>query len=420
MILFSTFFICELSAQSPSFTWLGTLGGNSSHAYSVSADGSIVVGVSTTAQYRERAFRWMAGSMENLGTLGGDQSVATGISGDGSVIVGWSLDANNIKHAFKWTSDNGMQDLDAGDYTQAVGVSYDGSVIVVNNGMDGFAYRLTSGGLKNIGTLGGNQSVAYDISDDGSVIVGFSYDSSGDPYAFRWTEDSIMKIGTYYSFARGVSGDGNTVTGSETGAAGLHRAFRWTESNGFEFNIAGNFTYGLAVSGNGDVIVGDGDGAFRLTDGGGLENLALIYSDLLDAGSELYDAVDISPDGLFIVGNGKNSLTGLDEGYLIAVNGITAIENLNKIPDDLGTLLNYPNPFILSTTIEISLPKESNISLVIYNSLGEKVQTLISNELKSAGKHKICWTPGNLASGIYLCRLETETGFKTIKMWHLK
>ena len=67
-------------------------------------------------------------------------------------------------------------------------------------------------------------------------IVGLSYVSAGDPYAFRWVSGSgIQQIGTFYSFCPRYLGDGNTVTGSETGAAGLHRAFRWTQSGGFEF-----------------------------------------------------------------------------------------------------------------------------------------------------------------------------------------
>ncbi len=419
-LLLPVFFTGELSAQSPSLIWLGTLGGNSSHAYCVSADGRTVVGVSTNAQYGERAFRWIGGTMQDLGTLGGSQSVATGVSGDGSVIVGWSRDQDDDRRAFKWTSADGMQDLGTGKYTEAVAVSFDGSVIVVNNGMDGHAYRWTSSGLVDLGTLGGAQSTAYDISSDGSVIVGFSYDEAGNPYAFRWTADSLQKIGTFYSFARGVSGDGNTVTGSETGAAGLHRAFRWTVDGGFEFAIAGNFTYGLSVSGDGEIIVGDGEGAFRLSDAGGLENLNLVYADLLEGGSTLIDAYDISPDGLFIVGNGTNSSSGFDEGYLLGVNGINGINNSKIIQDNSGMLRNFPNPFIPSTTIEYSLKVESTVTLEIFNSLGEKVQTLISNKPETAGSHQLSWNPEKLPNGMYLCRLETESGSATIKLWYLK
>ncbi len=407
----SILLINDLFAQQPTFNWLGNLGGNFSRAFGVSANGSVVVGVSNTSNYEERAFRWtLANGMQNLGTLGGSQSIANAVSDDGSIVVGWSRDANDIKRAFKWTEATGMQDLGAGDWTEAVAISADGSAVVVNNGMDGFAYRSTSGGMENLGTLGGNQTIAYDISADGSVVVGFSYVSAGDPYAFRWISGSgIQQIGTYYSFARGVSADGNTVTGSETGAAGLHRAFRWTLGSGFEYDIAGNFSYGLAVSGDGSIIVGDGgDGAFRLSNAGGLEYLHQVYSNLINPGSELIDAVDISPNGLYIVGNGTNSLTGLDEGYLLAVNGITSINELDNNSIDFSLSQNYPNPFNPSTVISFQLPVSSNVTLKVFDVLGNEVATLV-DEYRNVGSYEVEFSPESgikhPASGVYFYQL---------------
>ena len=321
------FFSNNLLSQQPELIWLGTLGGNDSEARAVSADGSVIVGVAKDANGNPRAFRWTeATGIQDLGTLGGVWSEATDISADGSVIVGWSYDANDIYRAFKWTAASGMQDLGAGDYSKAYGISGDGSVIIID--IYPSAYRWTlSGGLENLGSLGGDWTSPSDISYDGSKITGFSRNSATDPYAFRWVEGVGMEqIGTFYSFGRGISGDGNTITGFETGSAGLYRAFKWTESGGFTFNIAGNFSQGNAVSGNGGIIVGDfGDGAFRLSDAGGLQSLNQVYSNLLTSGSDLYVALGISPNGLFIVGQGTNGATSQDEGFLLATYGTNLV-----------------------------------------------------------------------------------------------
>jgi probable HAF family extracellular repeat protein len=99
-------------SQQPSLRWLGTLGGDYSWAFGVSADGSVVVGRAQNAAGRYRAFRWTAsGGMEDLGTLGGYQSWAYGVSADGSVVVGWAQNAAWQRCAFRWMASGGMEDL---------------------------------------------------------------------------------------------------------------------------------------------------------------------------------------------------------------------------------------------------------------------------------------------------------------------
>jgi aminopeptidase N len=76
---------------------------------------------------------------------------------------------------------------------------------------------------------------------------------------------------------------------------------------------------------------------------------------------------------------------------------------------------NYPNPFNPSTTIEFDLPKSSQVTLKIYNIIGEEVNTLLSASLLS-GSYKYEWDGSNLASGVYLYRLEAEGYVETRKM----
>jgi hypothetical protein len=80
---------------------------------------------------------------------------------------------------------------------------------------------------------------------------------------------------------------------------------------------------------------------------------------------------------------------------------------------------NYPNPFNPSTIINYSLSKEGNIKLTIYNSIGSKVTTIV-NEYKPAGNYSVQFNGGNLASGIYLYRLESGNYSATKKFIMLK
>jgi len=422
ILIVITLLYCNGYAQQPTLTWLGTLGGSNSEAQSVSDEGSVVGGVSSKSDGSYHAFMWTAANgMQDMGTLGGDGSEATGISSDGSVIVGWSDDSSAIYRAFKWTAVDGMKDLSAGDWSKATAVSSNGLVIIVN--ISPMAYRWTlSGGLENLGNLGGvNSTSASALSSDGSVIVGSSYDTVGDPYAFRWISGTGMQqIGTYYSFANGVSGDGNTVTGSETGSAGLHRAFKWSQSGGFEFNIAENFSQENAVSGDGSIIVGDyGSGAFRLLIAGGLEEINQVYSNMLTTSSELYSVWDISPDGQFLVGSGHNGTTNQDEGYLLSLSGSTTVDESQTMPGSFALTQNFPNPFNPSTSIKYQVSNISQVTLKVFDVLGNIVATLV-NEEKPTGTYEVNFNASQLSSGIYFYKLQAGSFVQTKKMILIK
>ena len=275
--------ITPLHAQS--LTWLGTLGGNYSWAYGVSADGSVVVGASYNGSGYVRAFRWtQSGGMQDLGTLGGNSSWAYGVSADGSVVVGYAYNVSGYVRAFRWTQSDGMQDLGTlgGRESAAYGVSTDDAVVVgwaQNASYNYRAFRWTqSDGMQDLGTLGGNNSFAYGVSTDGAVVVGTA-SASTPPYfshAFRWANGVMQDLGTLgfdESTAYGVSADGSVVVG-RMGTDPSPRAFRWTQS-------------------------------------GGMENLSVTYS------AGLWIAYAISPDGRYIVGYGFSPVSWRNEAFLL-------------------------------------------------------------------------------------------------------
>jgi probable HAF family extracellular repeat protein len=223
-------------------TDLGTLGGASSKAYAVSADGSVIVGESyTSGNSRLEAFKYSNGIMTALGNLGGTSGVnnasATGVSADGSVIVGQSWINNSSYHAFKYINGT-MTDLGTlgGAISAATGVSADGSVIVgysktidptySNNNI---AFKYSNGTMTSLGTLGGVYSVAYAVSADGSVIVGQSFlTGATNNIAFKYVNGTMTSLGTLggtTSTALGVSADGKVIVGRSSTASNQTHAF---------------------------------------------------------------------------------------------------------------------------------------------------------------------------------------------------
>ena len=92
-------------------------------------------------------------------------------------------------------------------------------------------------------------------------------------------------------------------------------------------------------------------------------------------------------------------------------------------PTNFALMQNYPNPFNPSTTIEFSIPETSNISVEIYNVIGELVASLINQSL-DAGYHKINFNASNLPSGTYVYQLKANgqngTFVETKKMLLMK
>ena len=76
---------------------------------------------------------------------------------------------------------------------------------------------------------------------------------------------------------------------------------------------------------------------------------------------------------------------------------------------------NYPNPFNPSTLIKFALPVKTEVTLEVYNSIGQKIRTLVQRELES-GYHQVHFDADNLPSGVYFCRLNAGRYVKTIKM----
>ena len=97
----------------------------------------------------------------------------------------------------------------------------------------------------------------------------------------------------------------------------------------------------------------------------------------------------------------------------------TGVEETNSFLSDYYLYQNYPNPFNPSTTIKFALPVKTNLSLSVYNTLGEKVAEIFNGELEE-GYHEMMFNASGLSSGIYFYKIESENYSATKKLMLLK
>ena len=131
--------------------------------------------------------------------------------------------------------------------------------------------------------------------------------------------------------------------------------------------------------------------------------------------SRIYAVLD--PDSLIDEIHVNNN-----KGYIVLpLKSVTSIasEELLTIPQGFQLFNNYPNPFNPTTRIRFALPSTEIVKLVIYNSLGQKVQTLL-NEKKSAGVHEVEFSAAELASGLYFYQLSAGKYVNVQKMMIIK
>ncbi|MDZ7766042.1 MAG: T9SS type A sorting domain-containing protein [Melioribacteraceae bacterium] len=100
-------------------------------------------------------------------------------------------------------------------------------------------------------------------------------------------------------------------------------------------------------------------------------------------------------------------------------NGITSVESDQEIPVEYDLAQNYPNPFNPTTTINFSIPKTSEVSLIVYSITGEKVAEVVNN-LMPAGKHSVKFDASRLSSGVYIYNITAGDFVQSRKMMLIK
>ena len=103
---------------------------------------------------------------------------------------------------------------------------------------------------------------------------------------------------------------------------------------------------------------------------------------------------------------------GHEQWYIDRLSDNTLIQKHDLLP-------NYPNPFNPSTKIRYQLASETDVTIEVYNVLGQRVRTLV-NGTRDPGQYNVTFDGSNLSSGVYFIHLKTENITRVQKMTLLK
>jgi len=253
---------------------------------------------------------------------------------------------------------------------------------LINNGLTALAINSIVVNPSNeifVGTFGGG---IYSSNDGG-----MNWNQKPVGYNFVWTLASApngnLYAGTYGNGVYRSTDNGNS----------------WVKS----ITYPANFVYALSLDGNGNLYASSWESG--------------VFSTNINANT--WQAVGLGGFGVssVMVNMTTNSvIVGTSNGTLFRLNDSPSnIKGYNDLPYSFSLEKNYPNPFNPSTTIEFSIANREQVTLNIYNVLGELVETIV-NEYLEAGNYKVNFNGNNLTSGIYIYNIQAGNYSASKKM----
>tara|TARA_R100000388_G_C7245246_1_gene164738 strand:- start:7062 stop:9383 length:2322 start_codon:yes stop_codon:yes gene_type:complete len=298
------------------------------------------------------------------------------------------------------------------------------------------------------GDFTGNTSISGTAGADTAAL------RSGFDVPFTTTSDEALVIEAEVTFEGGGFGeDGSFKFGvfsaSDPGSVDS------TEANGYTWNgsEAGHSGY-LFTPGSGvDAIVdgvwydASGSGAYSVeehedtgTPAAGTYDLAIslqstsagmdIRYSLTSEDGYVFEYATVDADGSFesfeainfAISNSTTtgmSIADLEISSGAAITVSNEVVDNSQLPKSFSLGQNYPNPFNPTTNINFDLPQAADVQLTVFNMLGQRVMTLVDNRME-AGAHKVTFDARNLASGMYMYRIEAGSFINTKKMMLIK
>lgn len=189
----------------------------------------------------------------------------------------------------------------------------------------------------------------------------------------------------------------------------------WEIDNNYQINLERSAPT-ASVSGPGILFEGQ-EGTWQASASGGVPPYSYTWflqpqgssspSPIGTGSSISYTARD--PFYISVEAEDANSKTDHSPAHYVKITGFhhKKLADSAKVPDEFLANPNYPNPFNPTTTIKYGVPEQANVTLNVYNILGQNVATLV-NETKAAGYYSVRFDASSLASGFYIARITAE------------
>ena len=320
------------------------------------------------------------------------------ISGDIFVITNMGY-YRSTDNGDTWTRLTYLDDLGAPVGALAVNSS---SGHIFAGTWDGGVYRSTDNG-----------DTWTQLDLDVEEVYAFTINSSGDIFAGTWDDgvyrstdngDTWIKLDLDCdkpTFA--INSENHIFAGRDNGL------FRSTDNGDTwtQLDLDVEEVSALAINSENHIFAAGEGGIFRSNDNGDS------WTAINTGSTELYIfSLSINSEDRIFAGT-------VFSGVFRSVSTTSVQEKTDAMPASFYLEQNYPNPFNPSTTILYDLPKSTRVVLKVYDLLGQEVRTLV-DEKKKPGFHTVYWDGKNknvqdVASGIYLYRLEAESFTKTRK-----
>jgi hypothetical protein len=288
-----------------------------------------------------------------------------------------------------------------------------------------FYLDASNNSLVNINTISGFTNGAFLIRAVGTLSGGTG---NQPPNAVAQVSKTNAQVGESITFDASSSydNDGQIVQyswdfGDQTNSSQKIDNHTYNQANTYTYTLTVKDDKGAIGQTQGQIIV-SGTGGNRLTTDPQNGTLAPNSSIQITV---KFDASGL-PEGnyqgqVMVNSNGGNIDIPVD---ILVSNNAVDVKQQKEIPNAFSLDQNYPNPFNPTTIIRYSIPEQQHVKIIIYNMNGQEVKDLV-NSYQEAGAYEISWNGKNdigalVASGVYLCVLNSENYSGTKKMVFMK